>query len=56
MIKILLSKNGLFTICNDFSIIMSSEVFESDVDLLSQNLNSTVDPEYRPPAGRQSST
>ena len=38
-----------FTICNTFRI-MSSEVFESDEELFSQNLNST---EYHPPLGRQ---
>ena len=35
--------------CNTFRI-MSSEVFESDEELFSQNLNST---EYHPPLGRQ---
>ena len=38
-----------FIICNTFRI-MSSEVFESDEELFSQNLNST---EYHPPLGRQ---
>ena len=39
---------------NTFS--MSSEQFDSDEDLYSQDLNSTGDPEFHPPPGRHSST
>ena len=49
MIQKFPSKNVFFIICNTFRI-MSSEVFESDEELFSQNLNST---EYHPPLGRQ---
>ena len=44
MIQKFPSKNGFFIICNTFRI-MSSEVFESNEELFSQNLNST---EYNP--------